>query len=300
MPKLAMRDGARLNVLDVGARRGPACILLHGFGMQGAMWLPVIAPLLARQRFILPDLRGFGGSHHLSLGPQGAISQHADDLADLIAALKLRDVRLAGLSMGACTAMEHHARHGFDGIARYLHIDQAPCILNGNDWDHVLLGHEQDQQLPRWAAMLNRIEPYADRPFDDVPAELRQQYWTVLREFLGYAFASPLWKQTRHFTRVDALARRVIPTANWGIYLQTMRAYVEGGLDWRGSMRTMDRQTTLFIGGRSTMYPAAGQRELGRLIPGAKVVEFPRAGHTVPFESPLRFVREFDRFLRAA
>lgn len=300
MPKLVMRDGARLNVLDVGARRGPACILLHGYGMQGAMWLPVIAPLLARQRFILPDLRGFGGSHRLALGPQGAISQHADDLADVIAALKLTDVRLAGLSMGACTAMEHHARHGFAGIERYLHIDQAPRILNGDGWTHGLLGHEQSIQLPRWSVTLAEMNAHAGQPFDRVPLALRRRYWTVLREFLGYAFASPFWKQTAHFTRVDALARRVIPTSNWGIYLDTMRAYVDGGLDWRDSLRAMDRPMTVFIGGRSTMYPAAGQRQLGQIVPSAKLVEFPSAGHTVPFESPLRFVREFDRFLRAA
>lgn len=300
MPYLTTRDGARLHYLDVGRRNGPACVLLHGFGMQGAMWLPVVAPLLARQRFILPDLRGFGGSHRLSLGPQGAIAQHADDVADLIDGLKLQDVRLAGLSMGACTGMEHHARHGFRGVARWLHIDQAPCILNGADWQHGLLGDDQATRLPQWSSVINAIEAQRDRPFDALPLALRRSYWRVLREFLGYAFASKLWQQTAHFTRVDALARRVIPTANWGIYLDTMRAYNEGALDWRDSVRHIDRPTTVFIGGRSRMYPAAGQRELGRLIPGAKLVEFADAGHTVPFESPRRFVVELNRFLNAA
>ena len=65
MPHLTTRDGARFHYLDVGRKRGPACVLIHGFGMQGAMWLPVIAPLLLKQRFILPDLRGFGGSQLL-------------------------------------------------------------------------------------------------------------------------------------------------------------------------------------------------------------------------------------------
>lgn len=300
MPHLTMRDGARLHYLDLGARRGPACVLLHGFGMQAALWLPVIAPLLPRQRFVVPDLRGFGGSHGLSIGPQGAIAQHADDLADLIAGLRLSDVRLAGLSMGACTAMEHHARHGFDGVARYLHIDQAPRILNRADWAHGLLGAEQATRLPRWSALLATVEPYRDAPFTAMPLAVRRRYWTVLREFLGYAFASPLWRQTAHFTRSDALARRVIPTANWRVYLDTMRAYVEGDLDWRDSLARLDRPMTLFIGGRSTMYPAEGQRALARRVPGAQVVEFPRSGHTVPFEAPLRFVRAFDRFLRAA
>ncbi|MDP3295751.1 MAG: hypothetical protein Q8M37_13590 [Nevskia sp.] len=49
MSHLTTRDGARLHYLDVGFGRGPACALLHGFGMQGAVWLPVIAPLPLKQ-----------------------------------------------------------------------------------------------------------------------------------------------------------------------------------------------------------------------------------------------------------
>ena len=52
-----MRDGADLHYLDVG--RGPVCMLLHGFAMPAALWLPFVAPLATRFRFVLPNLRGF-------------------------------------------------------------------------------------------------------------------------------------------------------------------------------------------------------------------------------------------------
>src|SRR5437763_16556012 len=60
MPFVHVAGGDRLHYLDVG--RGPVCVLLHGFGMQAAHFLPFVLPLAHRHRFVLIDLRGFGGS----------------------------------------------------------------------------------------------------------------------------------------------------------------------------------------------------------------------------------------------
>lgn len=300
MPHLTTRDGARLHYLDVGARRGPACVLLHGFGMQGAMWLPVIAPLLLKQRFVLPDLRGFGGSHALSLSRPQLIEQHADDLADLIDGLGLEEVRLAGLSMGACTAMDYHARYGFGRVHSYLHIDQAPRILNGADWQHGVLGAGQADKLADWGDLLQRLKIYRDTPFERVPNHLRLRFWGVLADFLGHAFSHRGWQAAARLTRHDQLAKRLVPTANWSVYVDSLRSYLEDGFDWRESLKTLDKPMTVMIGGRSAMYPAEGQRLLGELVPHAQLIEFPTSGHVIPFESPRRFVAEFGRFLRAA
>ncbi|WP_292998806.1 alpha/beta hydrolase [Nevskia sp.] len=300
MPHLTTRDGARLHYLDVGRRAGPACVLLHGFGMHGALWLPVIAPLLVKQRFILPDLRGFGGSHGLRITTSNLIHQHADDVADLIEALGLEQVRLAGLSMGACTAMDYHARYGFGRVHSYLHIDQAPRILNGDDWSHGVLGPVQAERLADWGDLLQRLEVYRDLPFERLPGHLRQRFWGLLAEFLGFAFSQRGWRRAARLTRHDLLAKRLVPTTNWTVYLDSLRSYLRDGFDWRDSLKQMTQPMTVMIGGRSAMYPAEGQRLLGDLVPHARLIEFPKSGHVIPYEAPLRFVAEFDRFLRAA
>src|SRR5262245_38430785 len=145
MPHARMRDGAELHYLDVG--RGPTVMLLHGFAMPAPLWLPFVAPLATRFRFVLPNLRGFGGSHHVSLTNPCLLTQHADDVADLIEQLGLDDIRLGGLSMGACTSLQYNRLYGFDRVRSYLHIDQAPRVLNGPDWRHGLLGAEQKHRL---------------------------------------------------------------------------------------------------------------------------------------------------------
>lgn len=114
MAQLRMRDGAKLNYIEVG--RGEPVILLHGFAMRAAHWLPFVTRHVLRHRFILPDLRGFGGSHELPVSGERLLDQHADDLHDLITGLGLREVALGGLSMGACTALQYHQRYGFAAV----------------------------------------------------------------------------------------------------------------------------------------------------------------------------------------
>ncbi|WP_156493749.1 alpha/beta fold hydrolase, partial [Oleiphilus sp. HI0125] len=55
-------DNVKLHYRDIG--NGPTIIFLHGFGMHSGHWLPYAYPLSRKYRVIIPDLRGFGRSHH--------------------------------------------------------------------------------------------------------------------------------------------------------------------------------------------------------------------------------------------
>lgn len=295
MPYLHTRDGARLHYYDIG--RGDPVVLLHGFAMPAALWLPFALPLAHRYRFILPDLRGFGGSHTTPLSRDCLLGQHADDVADLFEALQLRDVRLAGLSMGACTAMQYHRDYGFDRVARYLHIDQSPRVRNGDDWSHGLMGDEQTHRIAGWETLMARFAPYRELPYTALPKHLRADLWQHLSEFFDAAFHGKHWKAFTRLTRHERLSRLMSPTRNWTIYLDCMRSYVDGDYDWRESLRPIRVPMTVLIGENSVMYPAAGQRAIADLVPHAELVSFKRCGHAIPFEAPYRFFRELRRFL---
>ncbi|HUP90856.1 MAG TPA: alpha/beta hydrolase [Solimonas sp.] len=294
MPYLRTRDGQRLHYLDVG--RGKPVVLLHGFGMPAALWLPLVAPLALRHRFILPDLRGFGGSHRVPLSQACLLTQHADDLADLLRSLDLRDVPLGGLSMGACTALQYHRLYGFERVSRYLHMDQSPCVRNTADWSHGLLGTRQAERLEIWAALMGELRPYRGAAFDRVPRSLRRRLWRSLAEFFAYAFHGRAWRGIAQLAQFELLIRRVAPTANWTIYLDCIESYLEGDYDWRPSLPQIEVPVTVLVGMQSVMYPAAGQLEIGRLLPSARVVRIENCGHAIPFEAPRRFFLELARF----
>ena len=54
------RDGARVAYRETGT--GPAIVLLHSLGLSHREWEPIVAPLSARFRVVLPDLPLHGDS----------------------------------------------------------------------------------------------------------------------------------------------------------------------------------------------------------------------------------------------
>jgi pimeloyl-ACP methyl ester carboxylesterase len=65
--------------------RGPAVVLLHGFGTTGDMWVPLASVLAADHTVIVPDLRGLG----LSSKPTGGYDKatQSQDVAGMMDAL---------------------------------------------------------------------------------------------------------------------------------------------------------------------------------------------------------------------
>lgn len=295
-----MRDGARLHYFDVGRRGGHTCVLLHGFAMPAALWLPFVTPLLHKVRFVLPDLRGFGGSHRLKLSQPTLLTQHADDVADLFEQLDLRDVHLGGLSMGACTSMQYHRLYGFDRVRAYLHIDQSPRVINSEEWPHGLLGEGQEQGFADMAGLMRELEPFRDEPYARLPGELKRELWRKLATFYGHAFHQSHWRRFVGLARHEFLIRRIAPTANWPIYMDCLRSYLNDDYDWRATLPAIEKPMTVLVGLQSTMYPAAGQLAIRSLVPHARVVAIDNCGHAIPFEQPRRFVSELGQFLMAA
>lgn len=295
--KIAMRDGAKLNAHVLG--RGPTVVLLHGFAMPAFLWLPFIAPLAHKYRFVLPDLRGFGGSHRLALSTPCLLDQHASDLADVLAYLGESEVLLGGLSMGACTSLQYQRHHGFGAVRAYLHMDQAVCVRNGPDWQDGLLGTLQTSRLNSWAALMADMEPFRGQPFSRLPRALRSRLWHTLGEFFGHAFAHRHWQRFTALARHELLIRRVAPVANWPIYMDTLKSYLSDDYDWRPSLPNIQVPMTALVGMQSTMYPAKGQLRLREWVPHCEVVRFQRCGHAIPFESPREFMVELAGFLSA-
>lgn len=296
MPYAQMRDGARLHYLSFG--RGPdTCVLLHGFAMNSAMWLPFVAPLAYRVRFIIPDLRGFGRSHRLPLAEPSILDQHANDLHDLVQTLELDDVYLAGLSMGACTALQYHRRYGFAPFRAYLHMDQAPCVLNSGDWREGLLGEAQAHQLAEWRELLLDLEPHRHLPYRKLPRALRQRIWKTLVQFTEYAFHHRGLRAFASLARHELLIRRIAPLTNWPVYFDCLRSYLDDDYDWRPSLPAMRTPMTALVGRQSRMYPAEGQYRIADYVPQARIVTVENCGHVIPFEAPRVFLREMNRFI---
>lgn len=82
---------------------GRTLLALHGMGSYGAAWCAVARHLDTVDTLVLPDLRGHGLSSWTTDGYW--LRDYAADVAQLVEDLDLRDVDLAGHSLGARVSM---------------------------------------------------------------------------------------------------------------------------------------------------------------------------------------------------
>ncbi|MFB9268535.1 alpha/beta fold hydrolase [Bradyrhizobium erythrophlei] len=113
--------------------KGPAVVLLHGYGETGDMWAPLAATLQRDHTVIVPDLRGIGLSAH----PAGGYDKKTQggDVAGVLDALKIGKVDLVTHDIGNMVGFAFAAENP-DRVSKFVLID-APLPGVG-PWEEVL------------------------------------------------------------------------------------------------------------------------------------------------------------------
>jgi pimeloyl-ACP methyl ester carboxylesterase len=149
--------------------KGPAVVLLHGFGDTGDMWAPLAAVLVKDHTVIVPDLRAMGLSAHPDSGYTK--KNQAVDIAGVMDALKVQQADLVthdiGNMVGYALAAQYPTR-----ITRWAVID-APLPGIG-DWDNIirspLLWHFNFRGPDEERLVQGRERIYLDRFYDELSA----------------------------------------------------------------------------------------------------------------------------------
>jgi non-heme chloroperoxidase len=297
MPFVEVATGDRLHYLDIG--RGPPCLLLHGFGMQAAHFLPFVGPLALRHRLVMLDMRGFGGSRHLRLRSPDLLHSNALDVHDALEALRLDRPALAGISMGAATSLAYLRHFGSGAVRAYAHMDQSPRILNDETYRDGLFGDAQGRVIGPWGPLLRDLEARGrDTPYEALPREVRRALMATLAEFFSYAFHRRSLNAATSLFRFETVAKRFVNAAAWPLYADVMTSYQTRDYDFRPTLARVKVPLHVFVGMKSRMYPPAGQIAMRDYAPHAKIVRFEQAGHALPADAPVGFMRALRAFLR--
>jgi non-heme chloroperoxidase len=111
---------------------GPPAVLIHGYPLNGHSWERQEAVLLdAGYRVITYDRRGFGASSQPSIGYD--YDTFAADLNALLTTLDLRDILLAGFSMGTGEVTRYLGRYGSERVSRAALFGAIPLFLLKTD-----------------------------------------------------------------------------------------------------------------------------------------------------------------------
>ncbi|RMI41646.1 alpha/beta fold hydrolase [Streptomyces triticirhizae] len=120
------RDGAHIYYKDWGI--GPPVVFSHGWPLQADVWDDQLN-LVAENgyRGIAHDRRGHGRSTQTWHGNN--MDTYADDLAEVIEQLDLRDITLVGHSTGGGEVTRYIGRHGTDRVSRVLLLGAVPPLM---------------------------------------------------------------------------------------------------------------------------------------------------------------------------
>ncbi len=137
--------------------KGPAVILIHGFGDTGDMWTKLAADLVRDHTVVVPDLRGMG----LSAKPTDGYDKwnQAADMRDVLDALGIDRAAVVGHDIGTMVAYAYAARYRdkteklvvmdapVPGVPPWDEVVRSPLLwhfdLGGPDMERLVKGRER-------------------------------------------------------------------------------------------------------------------------------------------------------------
>ena len=133
MPTIAATAEPATDIHYCDRGTGQPVVLIHGWPLSHRMWEGQVNALVdAGYRCVAYDRRGFG----LSGRPNGGYDYDtfASDLNDLLVSLDLRDVVLAGFSMGGGEVARYIGRYGTGRVAKTMLLGSVtPFMLKTDD-----------------------------------------------------------------------------------------------------------------------------------------------------------------------
>lgn len=128
MATITTADGARIFYKDWGPKDGQPIVFSHGWPLSADAWDAQMV-FFANEGFrtIAHDRRSHGRSDQVWSG--NTMDQYADDLAELINELNLKDAILVGHSTGGGEVTRYVGRHGTARVAKLALIGAVPPLM---------------------------------------------------------------------------------------------------------------------------------------------------------------------------
>jgi len=234
-------------------------VLLHAFPLTGEMFEPQWTALGGRARFIVPDLRGFGES--ATAPSPSEMGTMADDVLGLLDHLGIDSAVVGGVSMG--------------GYASLALLRNDPRRVRG-----LVLADTQTSADDEPAR--ERREVTARDVLDRGPTALLP----TVDKLLGPSASPEL--RARVSAWIAGGSAEGFAAAQRGMALRP---------DARDILARFGGPVLVVVGSDDVLTPPAKSREMAELVPGAELVEIPRAGHLSNLEQPLAFNTALARFL---
>ncbi|MCG9597755.1 pimeloyl-ACP methyl ester esterase BioH [Vibrio sp. Isolate25] len=241
--------------------QGEDLVLVHGWGMNGAVWHQAVEQLSQHFRVHVVDLPGFGHSHQLHFDTMEELAQqvlqNAPDKAIWL-----------GWSLGGLVAT-HIAIHHPERIAKLITVASSPKFSAERRW--------------------RGIQPQVLSAFTE---QLVEDFRVTVERFMALqAMGSPSARQDVKSLKQAVLSR---PEPNPQSLLSGLQLLAD--IDYRQALTEISTPTLRLYGRLDGLVPAKVAAEVDNLMPGSESYMFDASSHA-PFMTEFsEFCQQVIRF----
>ena len=260
-----MANKLRLHYLEWDAKKKPVMLLLHGTGDDAHIWQDFVLFAARDFRVIALDQRGHGKSDWARPAAYSC-KDYVGDIAAVINGLKLTKIILIGHSMGALHATTFAAEHP-EFVSALVHVDINP---KPPEWNRDYL-HGLFDTLPRtyscvkdYSKILGKASPYAaEKTLFNLAAQALEKK-----------------QDSKFYRRCD---------------LEVFHHFDQYNLD--SILEKISCPTLIVRGTESKVMSKKAAREMEKKIITSRLVEIPRATHSVLTDAPDKFQKAVEKFI---
>lgn len=231
--------------------QGPDLVLIHGWGLHGGIWQPLVDALKDRYRLTVIDLPG----HGRSLLPAGGFDLNR--LSQLLLDSAPHNATWIGWSLGGMAAL-NAALHWPQQIDKVVMVAAQPQFIKSSDWPHATPG--------------NSLAAFTESLVNNTEATLKRFIGLQLR---GTADEKEMLRQVRVIVEERPLPQgealrlglEILKSANLRPHLNQLRCPVH-----------------VILGERDMLVPVQCAEAIHALMPKARIEIMPGVGH-IPFLS---------------
>ncbi|WP_426337862.1 alpha/beta fold hydrolase [Pseudoduganella sp. S-14] len=253
---ITTRDGVDLYYKDWGPKNGQPVVFSHGWPLNSDSWESQMIFLAEKgYRCIAHDRRGHGRSSQPWDGND--MDHYADDLAQVIEALDLKNAVLVGFSTGGGEVARYVGRHGTKRVAGLALVSAVPPLM--------LKTADYPGGLPR-------------EVFDGIRAGSlanRSQLYKDIASGPFFGFNRPGAKISQGL--IDAWWMQGMMAGHKNTF-DSIKAFSE--TDFRADLKKFDKPTLIIHGDDDQIVPIdASGRAAAAIVKHAKLLVYPGAPH---------------------
>ena len=273
---ITTREGVEIYYKDWGPKTGQPVVLCHGWPLSSDSWESAAFFLASNgYRVVTHDRRGHGRSSQPWDGND--MDHFADDLAQVIEALDLKNIVLAGFSTGGGEVARYVGRHGTKRIAKLGLISAVPPLMLKTDSNPGGLPIEVFDGI-RAGVIANRSQLFLDIPSGPF-----------------YGFNRPGAKPSQGL--IQSWWAQGMQGGHKNTY-DSIKAFSE--TDFRDDLKKFDKPTLIIHGADDQIVPidAAG-RASAKIVTHAKLIVYPGAPHGLTDTHKEKFHADLLAFIKS-